>query len=176
MHEMLGDPEVQDLHRAAGDEKNVRRFDVAVNDELGVGGAEPLGDLRDDVEDEQRIAAALGEPILERHPFEQFHHDEGTAAALAEIVDGADVGMAEGRSGSGLALEAQQGNEVVCERGRQHLQRHDTTTGVDGLVDDAHAATPEFSNELVLACELGSGHGRQWIWRTAPAVRDVHQG
>jgi hypothetical protein len=43
------------------------------------------------------------------------------------------------------------------------------------LVDNAHAATPEFSNELVLACELGSGHGRQWVWRTAPAVRDVHQ-
>ncbi|HUK86276.1 MAG TPA: hypothetical protein VLT85_01315, partial [Terriglobales bacterium] len=36
--------------------------------------------------------------------LQQFHGDEGAAAGLVDLVDGADVGMAEGGGGARLAL------------------------------------------------------------------------
>ena len=61
---MLGDAKVQDLDGATIDEKNVRRLDVAVDDELGMRRAQAFGDLHRDVEDKERIATALAPGAL----------------------------------------------------------------------------------------------------------------
>ena len=92
---MFGDAKVQDFDGATIDEKNVRRLDVAVDDELGMRRSKAFGDLHRDVEDKERIATALRQPLFERLALEQLHDDEWPATALAKVVDRADVGMAE---------------------------------------------------------------------------------
>ncbi len=51
--------------------------------------------------------------MLQGHTFEKFHGDEGLAIILADIVDGADVGMVESRSGLGFALKAGEGLRIA---------------------------------------------------------------
>ena len=92
---MFGDAKVQNFDGAARDDKNVRRLDVAVDDELGMRRAQAFGHLHRDVEDKKRIATALRQALFERLALEQLHDDEGPAPALAKVVDRADVGMAE---------------------------------------------------------------------------------
>ena len=51
--------------------------------------------------------------VLQRHAIQKLHGDERLAVLLADFVDGADVGMVQGRSGSSFALEAVQGLRVL---------------------------------------------------------------
>ena len=76
---------------------------------------------------------------------EKFHGDEGAAFGFADVVDGADVGVIEGGSGLGFALEASErlrvggdvfGEKFECDEAME--------AGVFGFVDDAHAAATEF--------------------------------
>ena len=46
--------------------------------------------------------------MLERHTFQKLHSDEGVAVLFTDVVDRADIGMIEGRSGLGLPLKAGQ--------------------------------------------------------------------
>ncbi len=50
-----------------------------------------------------------GDAMLQRLAFEQLHHDEGRMVELTHVVNGADVGMVQGRCGAGLALEPFEG-------------------------------------------------------------------
>ena len=43
-----GQAEIEDLHAAVGGQEDVLRLDVAVDDALGVGGGQPVGDRRGD--------------------------------------------------------------------------------------------------------------------------------
>jgi hypothetical protein len=70
---------------------------------------------------------------------------------LADIVDGADVGMIQRGRGLRLAFEALAGGRVVEVGLREELQSHVAVkTGVLGFVDDAHAAAPEFLEDAVV--------------------------
>ena len=44
--------------------------------------------------------------MLESHTFQIFHGDERQAVLFANVVNGADVGMVQSRSGLCLALKA----------------------------------------------------------------------
>jgi hypothetical protein len=44
--------------------------------------------------------------VLERAAVHEFHGDEGMAVLLADVVDGADVGMVERGGSFGFATEA----------------------------------------------------------------------
>jgi hypothetical protein len=47
--------------------------------------------------------------MLEGHAVEEFHGDERMPLVFADVVDGADVGMIQGRGSLRLALEAAEG-------------------------------------------------------------------
>jgi hypothetical protein len=79
---------------ALGDE-NVGGLDVAVNDTGGVRGIERVGDLNSDVEQGLRIKWLFGDAVFQRGAIEELHHDERLSFMPANLVDGADVGMAE---------------------------------------------------------------------------------
>ena len=89
--------------------------------------------------------------MLQRLPFQKFHDDEGLAFVFADVVDRADVGVVEGRSGARLALEPLQGLMILCQFLGQELERHEAAElGVLGLVDHAHApATQLLQNAIV---------------------------
>ena len=71
-----------------------------------------------------------------------------------------DLGVVEPADGLHLALEACDGPLVLDAALGQHLQRDDALQlGVQCLVDRAHAAVPEFREELVFAKLAGDGKG-----------------
>jgi hypothetical protein len=74
-------------------------LDVAVNDTLGVGGGEGVGNLAGEDEKHVDFDRLSGDAALEGQAFEELHGDEGVIAVLADFVDGADVGMVERGSG-----------------------------------------------------------------------------
>ena len=88
-------------------------------------------------------------------PFQILHGDEGLPLLLAYVIDRADVGMVQSGSRLGLTLEAAEGLRVFGHFIGQKLQRHETPQpGVLRLVDDTHAAAPEFLNNAVMRDDL----------------------
>ena len=102
--------------------------------------------------------------MLQRHAVEKLHDDEGLIAVLADLVNGADVGVIQRRRRTGFATETLQGLRVHGHIIRQKLQSHEAAEfGVFGLVDHTHAAPAELLDDAVvrngLADHAGSARG-----------------
>jgi hypothetical protein len=142
----LGEAEVEDLGLAPPRVEDVRGLDVPVDDPLPVRGVEGVGNLDPDVHDLVDVEARGAHVMLERLALEPLHHDVMLALVLADVVDGADVRVVEGRGGAGLALEPFHRARVLRQLGGKELQRDAAAEAqVLGLVDDAHPAPPSFS-------------------------------
>jgi hypothetical protein len=77
-----------------GDE-NIGRFDVAVDDPLGVRCIQPLRDLNGEVQDIGDRQGVRLNALIEGLPLQQLHSDEALAFMLVDLVDRADIGMIE---------------------------------------------------------------------------------
>src|SRR3954469_20479899 len=108
----LRESKVEHLRVRTCRQENVGRLDIAMDHALLMCGVEGIGDLERDVErllERQRDSGA--EFLVEGLTLEKFHGDELLAdtATVARTmfaldrIDGADVGMVQGRGGSGLA-------------------------------------------------------------------------
>src|ERR1700690_980337 len=102
----LGQAEVENFGLIAIRHEDVRGFDVAVDNALGVCAVESVGDLDAQVEQPVEFQRLAVDRSLEGLALQQFHRDKVTAALFANFVNGADARMVEGGSGAGLALEA----------------------------------------------------------------------
>lgn len=99
----VGEPDVLE----ALFEEDVRGFEVAMQDALGVGGFEGVEQLESDAGDvvgADRLA--LVDPLLEGSLVVEGHDEEGPALVLSGGVDFDDVRVAEGGDGSGFGEEA----------------------------------------------------------------------
>ena len=106
-----------------------------------------------------QIERAILDGVLKGLPFQKFHGDEGFAAVFANIVNGADVGMIQRRSGLCFALETRERLGIRRNGIRQKFQRDKTQQAcVFRLVNDAHppAANP-LDNAIVRDCLVHSG-------------------
>ncbi len=89
--------------------------------------------------------------VLQRQAVEKFHGNEGVAVLVVNLVDGADVGVIQRRSGLGFALEAGQGLRVFGDfigqefQGNKAMQLH-----VFGFIDHAHPAAAEFVDDAIV--------------------------
>ena len=83
---------------------------------------------------------------------------------LADLVDGADIGVIQGGRGASLAAEALEGLGIVGYIFRQKLERDEAAKlSVLSLVDHPHSATAEFFHDAVVGDGLpkdgvGVGH------------------
>ncbi len=122
-----------------------------MDDASGVGGIEGVGNLDGQGKHRLQFHGPVADQVLERDAVEELHHEEMTAAFLADVIDGTDIGMVQGRSGLGLAAEALQCLAVLGEIVGQKLQGDEAAeAGVFGLVDDAHAAAAELFDDPVM--------------------------
>ena len=123
-----------------------------MDDALRVGGAQPVRDLRAEVERAAQRQPSPREQRVERRAVEELGHDVRETALDADVEDRDDVGMVEcGRSPS-LLLESAQAIGVVGHLGRQHLDRDLAIEAlVVGAVDLAHAAGTQWRDDLVRA-------------------------
>src|ERR1700726_2213422 len=89
--------------------------------------------------------------MLQRHAVEKLHHDEGLAFALADFVDGTDVGMIQSRRSTSLPAEAFERLRVSGNIFRQELEGDKATElRILGLIHNAHSpATELFDNAVV---------------------------
>ncbi len=140
----LGDAEVHELGASVLAHHDVPGLHVPVDDALGVGVVQGLGQTRGDAElllVRQR-SAFLHQPVqgLAGH---ELHGQEGTVALLlAHIVDGHDAGMVQQTRDLSLPLEAQQ-VLVLVGFGPHRLQLHELDGHLPldaGVLREHHAA------------------------------------
>ena len=147
----FGEAEIEHLRAIARADEDVGGLDVAVDDARGMGGLECVRDL--DPQPEHRIACERtgGESVLQRRALEVLHGDERSSVLLADVVDGADMWMAERRSGSGFTLKAAQRFGIARQISGDELERHGTVKPrILGLVDHAHPAAAELADDAVV--------------------------
>src|SRR6516164_1396660 len=96
---------------ALGDE-NVGWLDVAMNDALSVRGIESVSDFDANVEQHFHIERTSQDEVLKSLAVKEFHGNEGTAIFLADVVNGANVGVVEGGGGFGFAAKTLEGLTV----------------------------------------------------------------
>ncbi len=105
---------------AAGDE-NVGRLDVAVNDAFRVRRIQRVRDFDSQRQQKFLRYRAPVNAMLQRHSFQKFHGDKRMPVLLADIVNGADVGMIQRRGRLRLALKAGQHVRVSRDVWRQEF-------------------------------------------------------
>ncbi len=70
---------------------------------------------------------------------------------LANLVNGADVGMIQGRGGTRLAAKTLERVRIVGDFRRQELQRDEAAEfGVFGFIYNAHPATAELLDDAIV--------------------------
>ncbi len=95
--------------------------------------------------------------MLQSHPVQKLHGDEGLAVLLANVVDGADVGVIQSGCGLGFALEAGEGLRVAGNFLGQKLERDETVKPrVFGFVDHAHTAAAQLLENAVVRNRLAN--------------------
>jgi hypothetical protein len=115
-----------------------------------VRGVECVGDLQAQVQDLLGAEPPRRDAVLQRLPMQALHDDEGAPLVLADVVDGADVGMIQGRGGLRLTLEALAGGRVVEVGLGEELQSDAAVKpSVLGLVDHAHAPAAQLLEDAI---------------------------
>lgn len=156
----FGETEVEDFGAALAGNENVGGLDVAMDDALGVSGLQGVGDGGCDFEDGLKIHGARGDGVFEGKAIEEFHGDEGFAVFLADVIDGADVGVIESGGGLGFALEARKSLGIAGDVVGEEFKGDETMkAGVFGFVDNAHAATADFIDDAVVGDGLTDKRG-----------------
>ena len=156
----LGEAKIQDFGRTTIHEENIRGLDVTVDDTLGVGSFEAVGDLNTDIQEFGYFDGFPADAILERLALEQLHGDERSAFELANIVNGANVGVIERGSSACFAAETLDGLRVMGNVVGKKLEGHiPTEAGVLGFVDYAHSATAQFFQDGVVGDRLVQKRG-----------------
>src|ERR1700681_4697275 len=89
--------------------------------------------------------------MFQRRPVEVLHDDEGSAVLLADVINGADIGMVESRCGLSLAAKSLERQPVLGDIFRKEFERNKTIkAGVFSFVNDPHTATAELINNAVV--------------------------
>ena len=135
------------------------RLEIPVDHSVLVGTGEGLADLQavlQRVLQRQRLAC---HHLVESAAVDQLHGDEVAASNLVDLVDRDDVAVVEARRclrflGEALARRVVGQGPLV-----QQLQRHRAPQlGVEGAVDDAHAAAADLLEDLEVEESLAD-HG-----------------
>ena len=71
-----------------------------------MGGVQGIRDLDGQRQRGLGVHGPPGDAMLQRNAIQKLHGDEGLVFVLADLVNGADIGMIQGRGGTGLAAES----------------------------------------------------------------------
>jgi hypothetical protein len=79
--------------------EDVRGFHVAMYDANRVGSIKRIGDLNAQRQHGFNLQHTPRDAMLQRQAVQKLYRDEGLAVLFTDLVDRADVGMAQGRDG-----------------------------------------------------------------------------
>jgi len=150
-----GNPEVEDLHLAGAGDKNIRRFDVAVDNALAVCGGETFGDGPANFEPLAQRDLSLMKAVSEGLTLQQLGDRVGDPLVGSEIVDGEDVGMGQAGNRLRLPCETVYPRRFACRAVVEDLDRHvSAKLGVACTIDDTHATRAQVTGDLVATEQL----------------------
>jgi hypothetical protein len=141
-----------------------------MNDTRVMSGVEAVGDFDADFEEAFEFERARGDQVFECRAVERFHGDEGAAIVFTNVVDGADIGMAQRACGAGFAFEAFERSWIACEIFGEKFEGDEATeASVFGFVNNAHATAAEFFDDAVMREGLADqgrrfGHWGEILW------------
>ena len=148
----LRQSEIENLGVPALGDENVGGLDVAMNDALGVRGVERVGNLNG--QSEQHVRSPADRPAMRCFrvtPSRNSMAMKRLPVVLANLVDGADVGVIQGGGGTRFAAEAFQRLRVLRDLVGEKLERDKAAElGVLGLVNHTHAAAAELLDDAVV--------------------------
>ncbi|GAA5020952.1 hypothetical protein GCM10025734_75670 [Kitasatospora paranensis] len=169
---LLGEPEVGEVDvlgvvavGTLGDQ-DVARFDVAVDEFVGVRRVQRRGDLGGDpdglAQRQRPLAVQQGPQVA---AADVAHRDEEQAVGLPGLVDRDDVRVVDGGRDLGLAGEPLAEHVVAGQVGGEQLDGDGAAQAqVLGAVDDGHTAPADHFVEAVagepVAGQVGGGRGR----------------
>ena len=126
-----------------------------MNDTLGMGGVETVGNFDAEVEKDFHIEWAAHDDVLQGPAVEVFHGDECLAVLLTNVVNGADVGVVQRGSCLGFTLKPRQDLRIAGDVRREEFECDKATqASVFGFVDDAHASAAETFDDAVVRKSL----------------------
>ena len=177
------DAEIHDFDASVAEDFDVLRFDVAVDDQVGVGILEAAADLLGIVqffpEREGFLRVDNGPEIF---PDEVFHDDVGLPVNLAEVVDDHDVLVGEFAGGPCFADETRPGFGSVKGLFEDDLDRNVAVhERVVSSVHDSHATAAEYLTKFV-SPDLFHAVRRMWeeewqrSWSRSMSAGDAESG
>ena len=117
---------------------------------------ERFGNLGGEANGLIRRQGTFHQAMLESLSLEQFHNQEVDTALMANVMQGADMGMRKPGHGFGFAIEALTKGGIGRQVRRQNFDGDVAIkTGVAGTIDLAHTASAEAAENFVRA-ELGA--------------------
>jgi hypothetical protein len=144
--------EVADPHTTVIADEHIRRFEVAVDELLGVRRLESQSRGVQTAHDLGRAAASCTQPLRERLSLDELH-DEKTAlrlSVLSERMDGDDVRMRQASHRLSFSHQALRQSRRRRFRAKNLDGDPAPKRGVLGGIDDAHSACPQNSFDDVL--------------------------
>ncbi len=111
------------------------------------------------------VPSRLGDAAvaIETAAVHELQREERFALIFVDLENLDDVGVAETGEGLGLQAEASQFGPTGMTAGQDHFQGDDSfQSAVDGLVNDAHAAAPQFFQDHVVAYQTRSAVIHSW--------------
>ena len=122
-----------------------------MNDASGVRHIERIGHLGGEVHDLFDRNWLAFDAVLQRSAFQALHDDVEPVLILADVVNGADVGMVQRGCGAGFTLKALAGLGILRQIFRKKLERYTAAeTLILSFVDHAHSATAELRHDAVM--------------------------
>ena len=172
----LGQAEVEDLDPRRGDH-DVGALQVAMDDALLVGVLESRGDLETVTNGIGGRQRPRGDGLLERAAGDVLHGDKGRPVFLADLMDDADVRMAEGGCHPGLAEETGAVVGIADEIGREEFDRDGPLElKVLRLEDQSHPAPADLPDHPVFSVDDPSARGSGSPDRDRPGMEGRRAG
>ena len=109
----LGQSKIQNLGVSALGYKQVCGLDVAVDYAFCVCCVQRVRNLDGEGQNQLGFHRSPSDAVFQRQPVQKLHGDEGLPIVLADLVDGANVGMVEGGRSTSLPPKAFQSLRVM---------------------------------------------------------------
>ena len=168
--DLLGQAEVEHLDLSARRDEDVAGLEIAVDDALGMRRLERVGHADGQVQHDGHREWPPPNRGPQRLAFDQLHRDEMLAVVLADVVDGADVGVIQRRGRARFAPQPFRSLRVRDEVWRQELEGDGATeSGVSGAIDHAHAAGAQRRLDAIVPDRLADRGGSNYR-RAAPSI------
>ena len=159
----FGQTEVENFGVTTLGHEKICGLDVAMDDAFGVGGVEGIGNLDCQIEQDFELHRPRADAVFQGDAIEKFHGDEGFAVLVADVIDGADVGMVERGRGLGFALKTGERLRIAGDIVGKKFQGDETVkANVLGFIDDSHAATAELFGDAVVRDSLANHAVAVW--------------